>query len=176
MKIGAIIMFNVGELIIYSTHGICQIDEICEKTYLDVTRTYYVLHPIENPKLTISTPIDNDAVVMLEMLHSDEAEEILGTFRNPGIDWVEKTTHRPQTYFDIIKTGNRKEIAKIVNTLMRKKHETELNGKKFNEHDRNMLNYIQNILFTELAIALNTTIDVVIEKADNMIIETTVTE
>lgn len=169
-------MFKVGELIIYSTHGICQVDEICEKTFLDVTRTYYVLHPIENPKLTISTPIDNDAVVMLEMLHNDEAGEILASFRNPGIEWVEKTTHRPPTYFEIIKKGNRKEIAKIVNTLMRKKYETELIGKKFNEHDRNMLTYVQNILFTELAIALDTTLEAVLEKADNMIIETTVTE
>ncbi|MNJ65372.1 hypothetical protein D3C77_613810 [compost metagenome] len=56
---------------------------------------------------------------------------------------------------------------------MRKKNEIESNGKKFNENDRNMLSYIQNILFTELAIALGTTVEIILEKADSMIIETT---
>ena len=63
-------MFNVGDLIIYSTHGICQIDEVCEKTVLGVSRHYYVLHPLEDAKLTISTPVDNDKVVMMKVVNN----------------------------------------------------------------------------------------------------------
>ena len=40
-------MFNVGDIIIHSAHGLCEIDDICEKTYGDTTRTYYVLHPLK---------------------------------------------------------------------------------------------------------------------------------
>lgn len=53
-------MFDIGDLIIYSGQGICHIDDICAKTYLDVTEAYYVLHPIENCKLTISIPVDKE--------------------------------------------------------------------------------------------------------------------
>ncbi|WP_235824888.1 CarD family transcriptional regulator [Bacillus salipaludis] len=63
-------MFNIGDLIIYSGHGICRVDNICEKTVSGITRTYYVLHPMENNhQLIISTPVNDDKVVMLEIIH-----------------------------------------------------------------------------------------------------------
>jgi CarD family transcriptional regulator len=58
-------MFDIGDVIIYSEHGLCQIDDICEKTFAGVTRTYYILHPLAQENLQISTPIDNNKVVML---------------------------------------------------------------------------------------------------------------
>ena len=62
-------MFEIGDLIIYSAHGICKIDDICERTVSGVTRSYYVLHPMENyTQLTIRTPVNNDKVVMLSLL------------------------------------------------------------------------------------------------------------
>lgn len=53
-------MFNIGDLIVYSGHGICCIDDICTKTYWDVAKDYRILHTVENGKLTISVPVDND--------------------------------------------------------------------------------------------------------------------
>ena len=101
-------MFKVGDSIMYSSHGICRIDDICEKTYYGVTRTYYVLHPLEGNKLTISAPVDNDSVVMLKLIDRDETKEILESFKLPGIGWIEKNHLRIQTYSQVAKTGNRK--------------------------------------------------------------------
>jgi CarD family transcriptional regulator len=140
--IEATAMFNVGDLIIYSAHGICHIDDVCEKTYDGVTKNYYVLHPLQNTKLTISTPVDNTSVVMLELIQKDEAREILESFKIPGTGWIEKINQREQIYSGIVKTGNRSEISKIVNTLMRKAHEAERNKKKLYEHDRKLLTSI----------------------------------
>ena len=70
-------MFEIGDVIIYSEHGLCQIDEICEKTISGVTRTYYVLHPLGESNLKISTPIDNNKVVMQKTMDGEEAEELL---------------------------------------------------------------------------------------------------
>lgn len=109
-------MFNIGQLIIYSGQGICHIDNICEKTYLGVSKSYYVLHPIENCKLTISTPVDNDKVIMLELIDRDEAEKIIESFKLPGMDWVEIVSERAKVYQEIIKRGNRREISKVLNT------------------------------------------------------------
>jgi CarD family transcriptional regulator len=77
-------MFNIGDLIIYSSHGICCIDDICEKTYTGVAKNYYVLHPTENSNLEISVPVDSDKVTMLELLNREEAEEIIESFTIPG--------------------------------------------------------------------------------------------
>jgi CarD family transcriptional regulator len=164
-------MFNIGDLVIYSVHGICHIDYICEKTYLGITKNYYVLHPLEDCKLRISIPVDSDKVAMLELIHRDEAEEILESFNLPGISWVEISIQRTQIYGDIVKTGNRKEISKIVNTLMRKKIELEISGKKLYESDSKLLIFIQKILFTELAVSLNTTFEAIHEKIISLINE-----
>lgn len=160
-------MFNKGDLIIYSTHGLCHIDDITEKTISDVTKKYYELHPLNNANLKISTPVDNRSISMLEIMSKKQADIILKSFRKPGIDWIEKSHQRNQFYSDVAKNGSRLEKAKIVNTLMRKKQEIEMNGKKFSEYDRKLLTIIQSILFNELAFSLETTVDEIHTKVDN---------
>jgi CarD family transcriptional regulator len=161
-------MFNIGELVVYSVHGICHIDDICEKAYLGVTKKYYVLHPLQDSKLTISTLVDNDKVTMLELIDKEEAEEIIESFKLPGISWIELNNQRNQLYYETVKTGNRKEISKIVNTLMRKKNEVEINGKKLSDPDNKLLTFAQNILFAELAFSLNTTFEAIYEKTNKL--------
>jgi CarD family transcriptional regulator len=163
-------MFNIGDLIIYSGHGICKVDDICDKTYFGNSKTYYVLHPLEdNHQLTISIPVDNEKVAMSKLMKSDEAQEILESFKSPGVDWIENNRVRIQAYHDIVKTGNRLDIAKVVNTLMLKKNEMELNGKKLSEQDNHLFMSIQKILFKELSITLNTPYDAIVEEINRYV-------
>jgi CarD family transcriptional regulator len=162
-------MFNIGDVIIYSTHGLSQIDDICEKTISNVTRTYYVLHPLGQANLTISTPVDNEKVIMLKQLNHDEAVEILQSFKFPGTEWIVDVRQRNKEYHKIVNTGNRKEIAKIANTLMRKELEFTLKGKKVYDQDRKLLKSIQELLFNEIASALDTTVEEVFQKVYRMI-------
>ena len=146
-------------------------DDICEKTYQGFSRKYYVLHPVYNDKLEISIPVDNNKVNIQEIIKKEEAEEIMEAFSYPGIEWIEITSRRHQIYSEIVKTGNRKEISKVLNTLMREKYKTELTGKKFYEQDNKLLTLIQNILFADLAMSFNTTSDQISELVKNKICE-----
>lgn len=40
MKNRSMIIFTIGDLVIYSGHGICRIDDICDQTYSGIERTY----------------------------------------------------------------------------------------------------------------------------------------
>lgn len=163
-------MFKIGDLIVYSGHGICRVDEISEKTYTGITKAYYVIHPIENSqKLTISTPVDNDKTGILKLMNKEEAENILESFNSAGINWIEKPQLRGQVFKDIVYTGNRMDIAKVANTLLRKKHEIEKARRKFYEQDSRIFSTIQNILFKELAISLNTSPEAIFEKIKSML-------
>lgn len=164
-------MFNIGDLIIYSAQGICSIDNIEEKTFFGDTKEYYILHPVENPKLQISIPVDNDKVVMLEMLNKEKAEEILESFKGPGIEWIEVDSHRYEVYSDFVKKGNRKEIAKIGNTLIRQRIKIEAEGKKFHEKDKKVLATIEGVLFAELAYSLKATPEAISRKVNELINE-----
>ena len=162
-------MFNVGDLIMYSTHGICQIDEICEKTYLDVTKIYYVLHPLNNNKLIISTPVDNEKVMMVEIMGKERAEAILESFKLPGIEWIENNKERNKVYSDIVNSGNREEISKILSTLKQKNQEAIEDKVKFVDQDKALLTSLQNILISELAYALDVSTDSIFETIDKYI-------
>ncbi len=157
-------MFNKGDMMIYSSHGICLVDDICSNKFQGVEKDYYVLHPIADRKLTISIPVDNQSVTMLELIEEDEAEKIIDSFRKPGRSWIEINNERNQIYAETVKTGNRKDIAAIVNTLMRRKYSAEQAGRKFSDKDKKLLNVVQGMLFTELAISLGTTFDLVNER------------
>ena len=54
---------------------------------------------------------------------------------------------------------------------MRKKREADIEGKNFSDKDNRLLVLIQNILFSEMAIALNTTSDEIYEKVSSLIKE-----
>ncbi|MPM01284.1 RNA polymerase-binding transcription factor CarD [bioreactor metagenome] len=162
-------MFKKGDLILYSVHGICKVDDICERTISYMKKSYYILHPINDNNLSISTPVDNDKVKILELLTKEQAEEVLESFKNPGKEWIEIDRERSEIYNDIIKSGNRNEIIKIVNTLMRVKIDLEKEGKKFHEKDKKMMLDIQNILFSELAFSLNMESDEVAKKVNSYI-------
>ncbi|WP_394233530.1 CarD family transcriptional regulator [Niallia oryzisoli] len=162
-------MFDIGDVIVYSEHGLCQIDEICDKTISGVTRTYYVLHPLAQSTLTISTPVDNDKVVMLKPMNCEEAEEILDYFNQPGIDWIEDAKHRSMKYNNLVKTGNRMEIAKIANTLMRKNLELKMNNKRIYDQDRKLLHTIQSILYKEIALSLDLSFEEIENRVNHMI-------
>lgn len=161
-------MYNIGDLVIYSSHGVCRIDSICEKTYSGITRTYYVIHPIEDAGLTISAPVDKEQDIMQKLIDRNEAEEVLQSFQSPGVEWIEKNHDRTKKYSDIINTGDRKEISRIISTIMRKKHEVESNGKKLGESDRKLLLSTQNILFQELSISLDTTFDAIVKEVNRL--------
>ncbi|WP_306821296.1 CarD family transcriptional regulator [Peribacillus asahii] len=164
-------MFNIGDMIIYSTHGLSQIDDICEKTFSNVTRTYYVLRPLAESSLTISTPVDNDKVVMLKLLSREEAEELLQSFKLPGTSWIEDVKKRNKNYRSMVNTGNRKEIAQIANTLMRKERELSLKKQKLYDQDRKLLHTIQKLLFKEISACLDTSVEEILEQVNDMINE-----
>ena len=162
-------MFNIGDIIIYSKHGLCEIDDISERAYGDTTRTYYVLHPLENPRLIINIPADSDQVVMQKVMKREEAEEILDSFQHPGIEWVEDERQRTKQYNTIVNTGDRREIAKVAVTLMRKDCEAKKNEEKIYDQDRVLLDYIQSIMFKELAVCLDTSYKEIANKVKHMI-------
>jgi len=148
-------MYNVGDVVIYSSHGLCSVEDICEQTFSDITKTYYVLQPLNDSKLTIRTPIDNAKKQLRDIIKKDEALKILRSFTSPGVEWIEQNTHRMRFHVEIVKTGDRQKQANLLNTLLRKKFEYEANEKKFPNQEEKLLHSLQEIIFSEFSVALN---------------------
>ncbi|WP_188206986.1 CarD family transcriptional regulator [Alkalibacillus aidingensis] len=158
-------MLNIGDLVVYTGHGICRVDDICDKNLFGMKKTYYILHPLENNhQLTINTPIDNDQISMLQLVNQQEAEKILHSFNSDGYDWIERPNLRTQHFTKTLDTGDRMKVAKVVNTLLRKNHELKQKEQKLHANDSKLLNETQNVLFKELSIALKTSTEEIAKK------------
>ncbi|GEN47083.1 CarD family transcriptional regulator [Alkalibacillus haloalkaliphilus] len=166
-------MLNIGDLVIYSSHGICRIDGINSMKINGVTKDYYVLHPLENDQqqLTINAPVDNDKIKMKELIKKPEAEKILESFYLDGVEWIDNPNLRSQTYKKLVNNGDRFDIAKVINTLIKKKHELENNGKKLYEQDNKHLTTIQGTLFKELSLALGLSVKELNDKINQRLLK-----
>lgn len=164
-------MFKIGDMVVYSVHGLSKIIDICEKTIAGETKMYYVLQPLEQPSLTISTPVDHQKGLIFEMMKKDEAEKILQSFAEPGADWVSEVRQRMTKYHQKVKSGDRRQIAGVLNTLMRKNIEASKSKKKLYDQDRKLMETIQNILYKELAIVLNKSFDEIAKLTEKMVLK-----
>ncbi|MCH4826656.1 CarD family transcriptional regulator [Planococcus halocryophilus] len=160
-------MFAIGDHIIYSTHGLCKINDIYDMTVSDVTKQYYQLQPLENTLVTISTPVDNDKVVMLKLLQKEEALEIIEVFKQPEEE--AEVSQNPKAQPKKIQSGDRMQIAGVINGLLRKKFDTQIQKESLYEHDYNLLNNTQIILFKELAHALDTSFEEINKMINDLI-------
>lgn len=163
-------MPQVGDLTIYQEHGICRVDEICDKTYGGKTKQYYVLRPLDDEHgLTINLPVESKKNLLLKLMNKEEAEEVLNSFYAEGISWIEQNSERKQTYTKIINSGDRLKIAQVANTLLRRKKQAEADGKKLHKNDTEILDTIQSILYKEMAIALELSIGDVKSKINSIL-------
>ena len=165
-------MYQVGDYLMYGGHGMCKIDEVTIKTFSGKEKMYYVLHPVDHPDLTLFFPVDGDVSKLKRMVSEDEARKLLEVFKKPAKAWIEKTTERNQRFNAIVQGENRKEIAELMNTLMRRKIELEKEGKKLAMQETKLLQQVSNIVFNELAYSLSTTTENIEEKINNMVLKT----
>jgi CarD family transcriptional regulator len=101
--------------------------------------------------------------------HFRPSVTLLGFFKHPGASWIEEPKKRYQQYMDQIQAGNRKVIASIANTLMKKGLELKENNKKLYDQDRKLLLTIQSILYIEMAMSMNTSFEEIEEKVNSLV-------
>src|SRR5699024_2489053 len=107
-------------------------------------------------QLTISQPVSNKKGAVMKLMDKDEASDVLASFKGPTIKWHDHPNARHKAYSRLVDSNDRKDIANVVHTLMRKKMEVEQNNKKLGKRDENLLNTAQERLFEELALSLDT--------------------
>lgn len=158
-------MFQVGDLMIYSSQGMCRVEDICEKTMNGNTRMYYVLQPMEsNFKMTIMTPVDNDKVSMLELLKIAEAEKIMEIFSGPAGEWPDHPTQRHKKFLEAINSGDRMNIAHLVLSYLERETNPDANQNRMQDNDKKLLDNAKRILFKELAACYSCSVDTIRER------------
>lgn len=143
-------MYNIGDKVLYPTHGAGIIDAIEEKNVLGQKHFYYTMRmPVGDMKVMI--PVDNseatglrkvvpknEALKVLEFLKTDEEEE--------NLSW----NRRYRENLDKIKSGDVFSVATVVKMLMKRDR-----AKGLSTGERKMLSDSKHILISELVLSLD---------------------
>lgn len=151
-------MYQIGELIIYGATGVCRVTEIVAKKFsrTDPEKIYYVLTPLYQAG-TITTPIENGKIFTRPVITREEAISLIDeiphihaeAYHNPNLQQLENHYKAALESHDCI------DLLRLTMSTYQKKREREEARLKFGAVDRRYMERAENLLFGELAVALN---------------------
>ena len=149
-------MFQVGDILIYGTHGICKVGSIGPLPIpgVDTARQNYTLHPYYQQELVIYAPVDNHSVVMRPPLTRAEAEELIAEIPTLEAIWVPNEKERESQYRAALNTCDCRELVRIIKTLHNRRDDRMQHGKKGTAIDERYFHLAEEQLYGELAYVL----------------------
>ncbi len=150
-------MFNVGDLIIYSNHGVCRVDSVGKPEIggLD-EKDYYTLSQYYSSKNRFFTPVDNSKVIMRPIISKDEAKKIISEIGEIPLLVIAEEKHREDIYKETIKSCDLRSFISMIKTISIRKKARIAEGKKVTAGDEKYYNQAEDRLCGELAAALET--------------------
>lgn len=147
-------MFQPGEKIIYSSSGVCTVMDIAVPPFAgrdEQDRLYYKLQPLGSTE-TIYVPVDT-SVFMRPIMTRAEAEALVA--RMPSIPEEVCSSHSivmlRQQYDAILRDHNCETYVALVKGIYTKGH----SGKKLGQTDQRYMKRAEDMLYGELAAALD---------------------
>ena len=150
-------MYQIGDWVVYGIHGVCHIIGI-EKQLVNRKRVkYLVLEPLAQTESRFYLPIDNPTAIakLKAVLTKEELLELLSSEVVQEDIWIVDENHRKQNYRELIGSGDRVMLMKMVTSLYRYKAQQLSAGKKFHQSDENFLRDAEKLLSSEIALVFS---------------------
>lgn len=150
-------MYQVGDFVIYGSSGVCKVSAIGtpEMRYTDKTKSYYTLIPLYSTEI-IYTPVDTK-VFMRPILSQKEAETLIQQIPLIHGKTVEGKTQLllSDQYQMSFQSHNCNDLICLVKTIYAKTSKAKSQGKKPAQVDEKYRKRAEDLLYGELAVALN---------------------
>ncbi|WP_024859474.1 CarD family transcriptional regulator [Ruminococcus flavefaciens] len=150
-------MYNVGDIVMYGTFGICKVTAIEKRDFTGEEQEYYILKHTSSEKNTFYVPLSNESALsnMHYVCSKAEVDELISHMNSEGLIWIDNDNKRKEEYSRIIKDADKHEIIILIKTLYLRRKELAESGKKLRSTDENYLSLAENMLFEEFAFALD---------------------
>ena len=150
-------MYQAGELVLYGSTGVCRVEEVREQASPGTgeKRLYYVLRPLYED-CVISAPVDSDKVFIRPIITKDEAERIILDMPKAEVTIYHSRVPKELTeqYETVLKNYDCGALVGLTKSIYAKKISLQEQKRKFGTVDERFLKRAENLLFGELAAAL----------------------
>ena len=154
-------MLTVGQTVVYGTQGVCTVKEISMLKLGKTKGEYYALSPIDDPGSTVYVPTANEKLMskLRPVLTGEEADALITEAVREPLEWIESDAERKSACDDIVKSGDRKQLMRLVGMLYRRRELLKDQKKHFHNVDAQYLKTAERMLHGELAYALGIAVD-----------------
>ncbi len=149
-------MFQIGDVVVYTTYGICRVENIIEMNFNGNLTKYYVLVPLSEAKTELTIPVENPITMsrLHGLLSENEINEIIDEIPYLETFWINNDNERKKAFNDIIKKGNRKDTLQMLKSV--KKHQLSLKDKvrKLHACDEQVMHDAEKLIVDEFSYVL----------------------
>ena len=149
-------MYNINDIVVYGTEGICKITGITEMKFGGERSEYYILAPIDKSENTVYVPKNNEKVLkrMRRILSKSDAQDLIDSLPLTPMAWIPNDRERQSAYKNIMLCGDPKEVFSMVSSLYTKQLEQLSIGKKLHASDERFLRDAERMMLNELSYAM----------------------
>ena len=164
-------MFAVGEKVLYSVNGVCEITGITQKVFGKTKIDYYVLKPIFNEASTVFVPVGNDALVkkMKKLMSPQQLDEVFYSVSATEVEWNNDEVTRRQNFKDVISSGIVEDILVILKALWNHRKSQNEKGRKLHISDEIFLKEAEKMIKEEISCVIGVEKEDVIPYVQNKI-------
>ena len=154
-------MYQTGDQVVYGIHGVCRVVDIEKQIVNKKTEVYLVLEPVlqDGSRYLVPTSCEAAMSKLKPVLTKAELESLLRSDFVRSIHWISDENQRKYTYRELISSGNREELMRMVHTLYVHKTDRDTAGKKVHLADDNFLRDAEKLLAGETAVVMNISLD-----------------
>ena len=146
-----------GDHIVYSTNGVCLVDEITQMTFpgSGEQKTYLLLRPLKDAASVIYIPHDNQVLLgrLRPLLSSKQASELLNT-DHCAADWIDDRKQRALAFRNLLLESDPATLLPLIKCICRKRDELITQNKKLSNADRELLSAALDAVCNEFAFTL----------------------
>lgn len=146
-------MYGAGERVLYGSYGVCQVVAMEERKVDRKIVAYLVLEPEGQPGARYLVPTHNEKAMarLSAVLTPEGLEELLQSDEIRQPLWETAENLRRNLYRDVLSSGDRVQVLRMLHTLYRHKAERLAQGKKFHQSDDNFLRDGERLIASEIA-------------------------
>ncbi len=149
-------MYKSGDIIVYTTYGLCRVEDIIERVFNNELKQYYILKPLNDPKASLQIQTDNPITIskIRDVLNRDEAMDLIHQI--PFIDpyWIENENERKRHFSETLRTGTRPQIIGIIRSVYEHSKGLKDKGRKLHACDEQACKDAEKIIYEELSYVL----------------------
>lgn len=155
-------MYQVGDYVYYGGDGVCRINKIAKRKSIGDAegRLYYTIKPLCDTYV-IHAPVNGAKVFIRNIISREEAERLIDLIPSLQVETCHnKATNQLRLYYEaMLNTHNCVDLIKLIKSIRAKGKMAERKNRKLGAVDAKYMVLAEDLLFSELSVALDMPMD-----------------